>query len=95
MATKTVDDGMPIETEAYRVESESSLIERVAGGQASAVEDFLRLYGSAVFRFVYRRVGERHEDAEDLTQDTFLAAVSLADTFDGSCSVMTWLCCGF
>jgi RNA polymerase sigma-70 factor (ECF subfamily) len=56
------------------------------------VEDLLRQHGDSVFRFIYRRSGERHEDAQDLTQETFLAAVALAGTYDGSCSVLTWLC---
>ena len=44
------------------------------------------------YRHVYRSLDERHEDAEEVTQDTFLGAISLAETYDGSCSVLTWLC---
>jgi len=39
-----------------------------------------------------RRSGESYDEAKDLTQETFLAALALADSFDGSCSVTTWLC---
>lgn len=49
-------------------------------------------YADAVFRFVYRRVNERQKDAEEITLDGFLSAVSLAATHDGSCTVLTWLC---
>ena len=73
-------------------DSEDLLLHRVARGEPPAVEALLRQHGSSVFRFVYRRSGERHEDAQDLTQETFLAAVALAGTYDGSCSVLTWLC---
>jgi RNA polymerase sigma-70 factor, ECF subfamily len=72
--------------------SEESLLGRVARGDEDAVALFYEEYGNAVFRFVYRRAGECYEDAEEITQDTFLAAVSYAATYDGSCTPFTWLC---
>jgi RNA polymerase sigma-70 factor (ECF subfamily) len=69
-----------------------SLIERVAHGDEEAVAVFYHCYADAVFRFVYRRVQERYEDAEEITQDAFLAAVACAATYDRSCAVLTWLC---
>src|SRR6266542_3483755 len=70
----------------------TTLLARVARGDESAVGPFYEQYADAVFRFVYRRAGECYEDAEEITQDTFLAAVACAATFDGSCAALTWLC---
>jgi RNA polymerase sigma-70 factor (ECF subfamily) len=83
---------MPQQLEGSVIAEESALIKRVARGEGEAVEALVRLYGGAVFRFVYRRIGEQYDEAQDLVQETLLAALSLADRFDGSCSVNTWLC---
>ena len=47
-------------------------------------------YGDTMFRFVLSRVGRR-EAAEDLVQDTFLAAWRARESFDGRSSFSTWL----
>lgn len=83
---------MPQTIETVRERDETALLRRVARGDESAVTELFRSHGDVVFRFLYRRTGECYEDAQDLTQETFLAAISLAGTFDGSCSVTTWLC---
>lgn len=47
-------------------------------------------YGDALFQFAAARVGDR-EIAEDLVQETFLAAVRSLDRFKGHSSEKTWL----
>jgi RNA polymerase sigma-70 factor (ECF subfamily) len=64
----------------------------VAAGDEEALTRFYGEYADAVFRFVYRRVEGCYEDAEEITLDTFLLAVSYAATYDGSCAPLTWLC---
>jgi RNA polymerase sigma-70 factor, ECF subfamily len=72
-------------------DKEAALVQAVARGQADAIERLYREEGDRVLRFVYRRVGRSLEDAEEITQDTFLSAIKLAPTFDGSCSITGWL----
>lgn len=48
-------------------------------------------YGDALLRYARSRVGRR-EVAEDLVQETFLAAWSARESFDGRASLGTWLC---
>lgn len=43
-----------------------------------------------IFKLCYRKLNN-HEDAEDLTQDTFLAAYGLYDSFRGDAKISTWL----
>jgi RNA polymerase sigma-70 factor (ECF subfamily) len=73
-------------------QDETALIRAVARKDEAAVENLYRTHVDAVFRFVYRRVQERYEDAEEITQDTFLTALNLAPQFRGDASVLTWLC---
>lgn len=72
--------------------AERSLVLSVASGDESVAADLLRTYGDPVLRFVYRRVGEQMEDAEEITIDTFTSAVKLAASYDTRSSVFTWLC---
>ncbi len=53
-------------------------------------EDWLGEHGDALYRFARMRVGRR-ETAEDLVQETFLAAMSAREPFRGQSSVRTWL----
>lgn len=68
------------------------LVERIARRDDDAVELLYRSFAQPVFRFIYRRVREQREDAEEITLDTFLSVVSLAPTYRPDCSVLTWLC---
>jgi RNA polymerase sigma-70 factor (ECF subfamily) len=47
-------------------------------------------YGDALYRYAHSRVGSS-DVAEDLVQETFLAAVKARDGFKGSSSEKTWL----
>ena len=51
---------------------------------------FYHTYGDRIYRFCYRLSGSA-SDAEDLTQDVFLAAYLGAGRFEGRASVQTWL----
>ena len=72
--------------------NEASLVQRVARKEEAAMEALYQTYADAVLRFVYRRVGENYEDAEEITQEVFLSAISLAETFREPASVFRWLC---
>lgn len=51
---------------------------------------WLDAYGDALYRFAFVRVNNRAL-AEDLVQETFLAALKARDRFRGGSSVKTWL----
>ena len=83
---------MTIVESAPALQSNVKLVHRMARGDERAAHELIEAHGDALFRFVLRRTGGCVEDAEELVQDTFVAAARLAATFDGSCSVFTWLC---
>lgn len=51
---------------------------------------WLTEYGDILFRYAKKRVGDR-DTAEDLVQDTFLAALRSSSEFEGRSKVLTWL----
>jgi RNA polymerase sigma-70 factor (ECF subfamily) len=53
-------------------------------------EDWVDRYGDLLYRFALSRVGAAHV-AEDLVQETFVAALRGRENFHGRSSVRTWL----
>jgi RNA polymerase sigma-70 factor (ECF subfamily) len=71
------------------VASDEDLMERVAQGEASALEALLRRYERPLCAFLHRRTGGR--DVEDLHQETWLRVVRAAAAFDRTRRFSTWL----
>jgi RNA polymerase sigma-70 factor, ECF subfamily len=78
--------------DTHDVRAERELVARVARGEEAATAELLRRYLDRVFRFICPRVGYHEQDAEEVTQETFLSAVRLAPTFRGESSLFSWLC---
>jgi RNA polymerase sigma-70 factor (ECF subfamily) len=78
--------------ESQDARAERELVARVARGDEAATAELLRRYLDRVFRFVCPRVAYHEQDAEEVTQETFLSAVRLASGFRGESSVFSWLC---
>lgn len=53
-------------------------------------EAWLERYGTALYRYALTHVRDHHK-AEDLVQETLLAALDARDRFAGNASVRTWL----
>lgn len=66
------------------------LLQRTAAGDRDAFTVFVERHQAAVFRHAYCLVHSR-EDAEDVLQETFLAALKSAGQFRGEASGRTWL----
>jgi RNA polymerase sigma-70 factor (ECF subfamily) len=69
---------------------EKHTIRRFQRGDSAGFEALYAEYGNRLYRFCYRLCG-RAADAEDLTQEVFLAAYTGLDRFEGRSSVATWL----
>ncbi len=54
-------------------------------------EQLLEKYGKKIYNLILRQINDR-EEAEDLTQETFLNAYKSFPTFRGDCKIHTWLC---
>ena len=69
---------------------EGLLIDRAKGGDVAAFEQIVNRYEDRIYRFGYRMCGHR-EDARDVLQDTFLAALRHLDGYRGDGRFVNWL----
>ena len=71
-------------------QSDSALLERFAGGDVPAYERLVARYEKRVFNFILRTIGPSDE-AEDLTQETFIRAYEQARTLKSRDAFRPWL----
>jgi RNA polymerase sigma-70 factor, ECF subfamily len=67
-----------------------ALVERVRAGDISAYDELVRKYERQVFR-ISLRITQNREDAEDVTQDTFVKGFEKLEQFQGNSKFYTWL----
>jgi RNA polymerase sigma-70 factor, ECF subfamily len=71
-------------------QDEREWVARLRAGDTRAFETLYRVYAPRVLGFALRLCGNR-ADAEDLTQDVFLAAYGTRSGFSGRSRLLTWL----
>lgn len=69
---------------------EPALVARVRAGESSAFDELVRIHMGRVFAIVLRVLGQR-EDAEDVTQEVFLAVLEKLDSYDSRRPFAPWL----
>lgn len=70
---------------------EDQIVARILAGNTSEFRHLMQQYQQPVFRFAHNMIGDMH-DAEDLTQEVFLAAFdNLASYKSDRASLLTWL----
>lgn len=80
---------MPVE-ESESVLTDEELLKRTAAGDREAFDEVVVRHQAAVFRFA-RAATDGAAAAEDVLQETFLAAWRGASSFQGRSAVRTWL----
>jgi RNA polymerase sigma-70 factor (ECF subfamily) len=71
---------------------ESALVSRVLAGDQAAFNEFYQRYVPRLYQFIYYLANSGKDDAEDILQETLLAAVRSLQRFKGDSSLYTWLC---
>src|SRR6185295_14440032 len=71
-------------------DEEQSWIARSRNGDQQAFEALVLRYQKMIFALAYRMTGSQ-ADAEDLTQESFIAAFHQLDTFRGESKFSSWL----
>jgi RNA polymerase sigma-70 factor (ECF subfamily) len=70
--------------------SDEHLMSQAAAGDFVAFQELIARFQSRVFGVAVRIVGQR-QDAEDVTQQTFLSLIEHVESFRGESSVATWI----
>jgi RNA polymerase sigma-70 factor (ECF subfamily) len=70
---------------------EAKLIKKLRSGDSRAREEFYNIYRNRLYFVVLEQVDRDQALAEDLVQETFLAALSSLDKFRGDSQLYTWL----
>jgi len=70
---------------------EAKLVQKLRSGDSSAMEEFYNIYRSRLYTLVFIQVDQNQAVAEDLVQETFLAALGSLDNFRGDSQLYTWL----
>src|SRR5262247_1921321 len=69
---------------------EGVLVKRARQGDLGAYDELIRRYQERIYATVYHMTSN-HEDANDLTQDTFIKAYQALKSFKGGSSFYTWV----
>jgi len=69
---------------------DKQLVRRAQEGDLSAFDELIRRYQERVYATVYHMTSN-HEDANDLTQETFVKAYKALSSFKGDSGFFTWV----
>jgi RNA polymerase sigma-70 factor (ECF subfamily) len=71
--------------------SDREMVRRMLGGDEAAFDEFFADYFPRLFRFAVLRVRDQ-DAAEDIVQNSLIAAVRHLGSWRGEASLFTWLC---
>jgi len=78
--------------EAPPLQQDADMLKRLHDGDRTAMAELYDRYFDRVYSLVFNQVDRNREVAEDIVQETFLAALKSAKGFKGRSSAYTWLC---
>ena len=78
--------------EAPPLEQDADMLQRLHGGDRTAMAELYDRYFDRLYSLVFNQVDRNRDIAEDIVQETFLAALKSAKGFKGRSSAYTWLC---
>jgi RNA polymerase sigma-70 factor (ECF subfamily) len=73
-----------------RAETEMTLVERLRGGDESALESLMDCFAARVYRLAYG-ITHNDADAEEVVQDVFVSLFRKIDAFEGRAALGTWI----
>jgi RNA polymerase sigma factor (sigma-70 family) len=73
-----------------QTEPDEVIIRQILGGNIAVFEILIRRYNAVLYK-IARSYGFNHQDAQDLMQDTHVAAYSALAQFEGRSSYKTWI----
>jgi RNA polymerase sigma-70 factor, ECF subfamily len=74
------------------LKADLSLARRVTEGDEDALADFYHRHADPLYGYIFHQLDGERSDAEEIWQDTFLAALKGLPDFRGESRLFTWLC---
>jgi len=71
---------------------EAKLVSRLRQGDGDALQQLYLRYVDRLYSLIFHQVGRNKAVAEDIVQETFIAALNSAGKFRGHSQFYTWLC---
>lgn len=72
------------------MDKDTVLVKKLLGGNEEALKEWVREYEPRLWRFVVKKM--KQEDAQEVVQDTLLAALDSLPVFSGRSSLFSWMC---
>jgi RNA polymerase sigma-70 factor (ECF subfamily) len=72
--------------------NEMQLAQAIVRGDIHSFDTFYERYVDRLYRVIYYQLGAHQADADDVLQDTMIAALSALPRFRGESRLFTWLC---
>ena len=90
VAAPPVEKSPAAETSSNDAALDLTLVQRAQNGDYTAYDELVRRYQERVYATVYHMTSN-HEDAGDLTQETFIKGFTALKSFKGDSSFYTWV----
>jgi len=90
MITRAQDNSRNLSAVGKPADEVSALVSRVQHGDIAAFDSIMLLYRERLYSVIYNMTFN-HEDAADLTQESFVKAFRSLKKFKGKSSFFTWL----
>jgi RNA polymerase sigma-70 factor (ECF subfamily) len=88
--TATLHQAPRVEADNPAPANDTTLVRRAQRGDLEAYDELVRRYQERIFSTIYHMTAN-HEDATDLTQESFLKGFRALKSFKGDSSFFTWL----
>ncbi len=85
-----IDAAAAVQVSSVFPNAEARFIEKLKGGDGEAFDQLVLRFSAGVYGLLYR-LTENTEEASDLTQETFLSALTAIGGFRGESGLKTWL----
>lgn len=89
-STKQMENSNPVNKRQKFDQEEDQIIQSIQAGETRFFTKLYDRYLKLIYRYVYARVGNQ-EEAEDITQDTFIKALAAIGNFKFRSQFKTWL----
>ena len=72
-------------------EKEIDLMKGVAAGECKAIAELYNTYFDSIYKSVLNQVDRNQQSAQDIVQDTFIAAIEAAKNYKARSTIRTWI----